>query len=150
MADEERPDNEAQADPAPDSESTGSRSPLPAIPESILEKVPEPDRQELREEISEFVESVTWGSPPHPLMSKVTEAHVGRMLDMQERGMELEAKDRNNGRWFLLAVAAIGVVVIIVLALADKDAILDDLLRLGIAFGGGFSGGYGIAQVRRH
>jgi hypothetical protein len=145
---EDTEDQPSAQEESPDS--TPPVAPPVSVPDRILSKVPPTQREELREEISEFIASASWTGPaPHPLANKVTPEHVGQMLQLQGRGMELEANDRNNGRWFLFALAILVVALIVFLALANKDEILDDVIRLGIAFVGGFSGGYGVAIARR-
>jgi hypothetical protein len=118
----------------------------PLDPE-VLDKLP----PEVRKAVESF--SLQAFSAPvfNPILNKITESHVDKVLDQTEKESEREFKDRQQGRTFALLygliAAALFVFVTIYLAGLDKELYRDLLTKIIIFFGG--SGiGYGIKAFR--
>ncbi len=90
---------------------------------------------------------------PHPLMGKVTGAHVAKILELEEKSLDYSHQDRRDARrygtWAGIGLAVLASVVILVLALTNHEALVSQLIPLAAAFVGGFGGGYGLGTVRQ-
>lgn len=86
------------------------------------------------------------GPSPHPLFHKFTSEHVDKFLDYSHQDDVNAYALASSNRWFNLAYVIVFVVflvfLIIYLAPSHKD-LLVDILKIMVAFGGGFGAGYG-------
>jgi len=86
-------------------------------------------------------------APSHPIFDKFTPEHVGKFLDYSHDDDVHEYTLARENRWFYLAyvVLAIGFLVFLIVFLtpSHKD-LLTDILRLLLAFAGGFGAGFGL------
>jgi hypothetical protein len=135
-------------EPAKDSPG-GADSPLGQLAPALSGLPPEK-----REQIESIFMALQVQSPMQsPIDRKITGAHIDRMLDGRARQTELRYQDRRESRWILSAVygftGLVVLAVVLVLALTNHDAVLTDLIKIGIAAAGGFGGGYGFSSWRR-
>jgi hypothetical protein len=119
------------------------------IPPEVLQALPEPQRVQLMSAITTLL---AIGPMPNPIAAKMNTAHITKVLELQEKEMDLEHSDRRDSRvqatLVFLAVLVLGVVVILALALSGHDAILGQLIPIGSALAGGFGGGYAVGRRR--
>jgi hypothetical protein len=129
----------------------GNGSPAAAIPiaPEVLNKLPPQARAQVE---SIFASAAFYGPVPNPIAQKVTSEHVGKLLENEARGTELEAADRKDARRFAVGfsafIALLVVALILVLTLTDHADVLDDVIRALVLFGGGFGGGFGFSEWR--
>lgn len=130
----------------PDREELTEESPIPI---EVLKKLPPEDRRV----IESLFASVTYGPVPNPLARKVTSEHIGKIIDHQDRGMQLEFEDRRDSRrWGTLVAFGLVVilaVVVLTLALTNRTAALIEVLKAIVLIAGGFGTGFGFAEYRR-
>lgn len=87
------------------------------------------------------------GQLPNPLLSKINEKHIDKILELSKADSELEYKDNHNSRkfrliYFVLLLLFSGTLIFI---LADKDNdLLMKILESTYLFLGGLAGGYGL------
>lgn len=86
------------------------------------------------------------GPMPNPIVSKLNENHIDRILDISEKEEENAYKDSQSNKaynlvYFILAILLF-VFLIIFLVKEDKE-LLVEILKIGIAIVGGFGGGFG-------
>jgi hypothetical protein len=120
---------------------------FPPPVEEFLEttKAP-PEIRKLFREMASF--SFTAGVRPqvHPIFDKFTAEHVTKFLDYNHVDDQNNYKLASSGRWIHLVWAAIilGFLVFLVIFLAkDNVILLNDILKILVAFAGGFGGGFG-------
>lgn len=115
--------------------------PSPIEPE-VLSKLPPEVRRAVEFSLQSFSAPIF-----HPIVKKITEGHIDKVLDSTEKDSQREYRDRMAGRWFGLLYALIGaglfVFVTIYLAGQDKELYRDILTKVIIFFGGGGLG-YGV------
>ena len=91
------------------------------------------------------------GNRAHPLFEKFTEDHVHKYLDYIQKDDDNEFSLRSTNRWFLLmyVVLGIGLFLFLVVYLLPKDKmIFDQIVKMFVAFAGGFGGGYGLKTYK--
>lgn len=114
------------------------------IPAEILNKLP----PEAAKEISSFLSmSSMVGRMPNPIMEKVTDQHIDKLLDAaaknDERSFENQSTSRKYTAFYVIAGISIFVFLTIFFGTSDK-AMYKDILEKIIAVGGGFLGGFGV------
>ncbi|HSS20898.1 MAG TPA: hypothetical protein VLL54_12560 [Pyrinomonadaceae bacterium] len=145
MTDEKEPDSKK-----PDEGETKNKNgekPSPLEPE-VLEKLP----PEVRKVVESFsLQAFSAGPMTNPVLGKVTEGHIDKVLDQGEKDSDREFQDRRSTRkynlLYALIAAALFVFVTIYLAGQDKE-LYRDLLTKIIIFFGGTGAGYGIKAFR--
>lgn len=91
------------------------------------------------------------GTRSHPLFDKFTDDHVHKYLDYIQKDDDNEFGIRRSNRWFYLlyAILGIGLFLFLVVYLLPKDKIVfDQIIKMFVAFAGGFGGGYGLKAYR--
>jgi hypothetical protein len=130
----------------PEVKTDGEKEAAPIDPE-VLEKLP-PD---IRRAVESFSLQAFSGPVFNPILKKINESHIDKVLDQTEKDSDREFQDRQRGRAFGLMygliAAALFVFVTIYLAGLDKELYRDLLTKIIIFFGG--SGvGYGVKAWR--
>lgn len=136
--------------PALDSEElTGSDVALPPALEQAIQKLTREQQGRVR---AFFL--VQWQRPTcHRSEPRMTDAHIKRVLALEEKTLRYTHEDRQNARrWGTIAgfgLATLAVLVILVLALTGHEALLSELIPLAAAFVGGTGAGLGFAKTRQ-
>lgn len=84
------------------------------------------------------------GPMPNPIVSKLNENHIDRILDISEKEEENAYKDSQSNKIYNLIYVLIIVIffVFLVVFLENKE-LLVEILKIVIAIVGGFGGGFG-------
>lgn len=85
-------------------------------------------------------------SPQHPIFDKFTPAHVDKFLDYNEADSKRDFTFACQNRWFHLVYVLLSVIFLsflIIFLIPSNKELLNDLLRVLIAFAGGFGAGVG-------
>lgn len=86
------------------------------------------------------------GAMPNPLLSKLNEKHIDRILDISEKEEENSFKDSQSNKIYNLIYFILGILFFIFLTVFlvkdNKDLFLE-IVKIGVAIIGGFGGGYG-------
>jgi len=126
---------------------TNGEKQVSPIDAEVLEKLP----PEVRKVFESFSLQAFAGPVYNPILKKITEGHIDKVLDQTEKDSEREFTDRLRSRIFALLyaliAAALFVFVTIYLAGQDKE-LYRDLLTKIIIFFGGAGAGYGIKAFR--
>jgi hypothetical protein len=143
------PDGAQPNVPARKRDSEDAPAPLP-IPAEVLESLP-PDVRERVE--ASFTAALYSGPFPNPIASKVTSEHITQVLNARDRATELEFKDRQHSRkWTALitgGVVVAALILILWLGLTGHDALVSDLMKIGVGAVVGAGGGYGLGRAHR-
>jgi hypothetical protein len=86
------------------------------------------------------------GPLPNPLLSKINEKHIDKILEITEKEEENSFKDAHSTKIFSLIyfIIIVSFLSFLIYYLVDKDSVLlNTILEKGLYFLGGFSGGYG-------
>lgn len=115
----------------------------------VLSDLPDDMPQEVKKTIQMAMMSASSMGRPrhHPLFEKFTEDHVHKYLDYIQKDDDNEFSLRSSNRWFYLlyTVLGLGFFSFLVIYLLPKDkALLDEILKLLVAFAGGLGSGYGL------
>ena len=119
-------------------------------PAELLAELPEDMPSEMKRVVSMAMTQASFpgaASRSHPLFDKFTDEHIHKYLDYIQRDDDFEHDLRGSNRWFYLAYTVIGVIFfgfLIVYLLPKDKALLNDILKLLIAFAGGVGSGYGL------
>lgn len=86
------------------------------------------------------------GSMPNPLLSKITESHIDKILELSDKEDNNSFKDAQSSKrynlFYFLAFVGLFIFITLYLAKEDKD-LFTDILKIVISVAGGFGGGYG-------
>ncbi len=109
----------------------------------ILEDLPPEIREIVRTGIS--MQRIS-GPLPNPLLSKINEKHIDKILELAENEDRNSYKDAQSskkyGLFYFLII--IGLFIFITLYLAKEDkALFTDIIKIVVSLAGGFGGGYG-------
>lgn len=126
-------DNNKSSDSSPESE---------FIPKDVLEQLP----PEIRKIVSMQVSSI--GTPQHnPIISKINEGHIDKILDLAGKDDERTHNDVREARkynlFYVLISVSIFIFLTIFLATSNTD-LYKEILKLFAIFAGGFGGGFGV------
>ncbi len=86
------------------------------------------------------------GAMPNPLLSKINEKHIDRILDISQKEEENSFKDAQSTKKYSLVYffAIILFFAFLIYFLVDKDkSLLLNIIEKGLYVLGGFGGGYG-------
>ena len=103
--------------------------------------------REIREQITAFISSES-GPSPHPLISKITEEHITKMIDCTDAEGEREHSSRTRIQIFsfIIILLGLGFLVFLITYLSDTQNLLGNIL-LGLgAFMGGMGTGFGLGK----
>lgn len=117
------------------------------IPTEILERMPPP----MRDTIKETFGLITSGGMGNPIAKKVTAAHIDKLLDNGEAESKREHSYRENGRFFALVYVVIAILAFFGLAWMfgkSDPELFKQVLTFIVTFGAGFAGGWGINAAR--
>lgn len=146
------PNSEETAQPS----TPGSAKQRASSAKSAVDKIAK--QPERFEEMSRSMMMMMGSGPfPNPLHEKMTEAHIGKILEISanhdEREFSLASRQQDHhdsNRWFMIAV-----LVIVLLAVGffcflfkDKPDILQPILTGILGFGAGALGGYGVGKSK--
>lgn len=112
----------------------------------ILENLPPEIKRTM-----EMAISMQTGRMPNPILSKLTEDHITKILDQSEKEDENSFKDTQSSKAYNLIYFVITVLLIVffVIYLADRDkALLLNLADKALYILAGFGGGYGFKAFR--
>lgn len=112
----------------------------------ILENLPPEIKRTM-----EMAISMQTGRMPNPILSKLTEEHITKILDQSEKEDENSFKDTQSSKAYNLIYFVITVLLIVffVIYLADRDkALLLNLADKALYILAGFGGGYGFKAFR--
>jgi len=88
-----------------------------------------------------------FGPEPDPLIDKLTEGHIDKILDISKREDEHSYEDTRQSRKFTLVYVIIFIALFVFLTVflvgADKD-LYKEAIKLFAVFLGGFGGGFGL------
>jgi hypothetical protein len=120
---------------------------LPPPVEKFLDttKAP-PEVRRLFREMASF--SFTAGIQPHvhPIFDKFTAEHVTKFLDYNHDDDQNNYKLQRSGKWFNLGyvlIVVLSLIFLIIFLAKDNVILLSDIIKVLVAFAGGFGGGYG-------
>ena len=91
------------------------------------------------------------GGRHHPLFEKFTEEHVHKYLDYIQKDDDNDFSLRSSNRWVYLLYTILGLSFFsfLVIYLLPKDKILlDQIIKLFVAFAGGLGSGYGLKSFK--
>lgn len=121
-------------------------TPIPEDMRKALEGIPEEQRKRITSMMISQYSLFERISPDASLVKKITEDHITKMLETQERAMEHSFQEDHEKRWFLLGsvIVAVGTLITLVVLLKNSPDLMERVITL--AFGGilGAAGGYGI------
>jgi len=141
MSDEKLPQSLDKPEEEKDKERDDPKPDSPLEPE-VLSKLPPDVRRAVEFSLQAFS-----GPVFHPIVKKITEGHIDKVLESAENDSKRDFKDRMAGRWFGLIYAVIGALLFIFLTIyvagQDKELYRDLLTKVIIFFGGGGLG-YGV------
>lgn len=84
--------------------------------------------------------------PVHPLFEKFTPEHIDKFLEYSHKDDENNFRLHSSSKWFHLTYVALilGMLIFLIVYLtpSNKD-LLVDILKIFVAFAGGFGGGFG-------
>jgi hypothetical protein len=105
-----------------------------------------PAEQKVRELVRrEAFGMFQFGPAPNPLVEKMTEEHITKVID----NSEADNKRSDYRIKFLAVILTIGFIAICGMFLyAGQSALLKEILTLFITFAGGFAGGYGFKAYK--
>ena len=85
------------------------------------------------------------------LADKFTPEHIDKALDIQKEGMQIEHKDNNTNRLFMLAVILViaAIIVTILVLFRDKPEMAEKILYAAGGLIAGAIGGYGYGKSKR-
>ena len=124
-----------------------------AINASEISKFDE-EIQTLPPEVKEMILSMTsiQGRVPNPIYSKITEEHITQLLKSDDKDLDNQFKYANLGRIYMLVytILGIGLFVFLTMFLINNGykELYFEILKLLIAFGGGFGVGFGVNKYR--
>jgi hypothetical protein len=125
-------------------ESSSQESP---IEPEVLKDLP----PEVRKAVESFSLQAFTGPVFHPVLKKVNEGHIDKVLDQSEkdsdREFQLEQSSKIYNLVYVLIFAALFIFITIYLANLDKE-LYRDVLKVLVGFIGGFGGGYGYKAFR--
>lgn len=90
------------------------------------------------------------GSVLHTLFGKFNERHIDKFLDSLREDDQNKYKYYSSNRWFHLAYVGIAVLflVFVFAFFANNQTILNDILKILVAFAGGLGSGYGLRSAK--
>jgi len=86
------------------------------------------------------------GATPNPILSKLNENHIDRILDIGEKEEDNSFKDSQSNKKYNLIYFIIGILLfifLIVFLVKDNKELFLEILKIGVAIIGGFGGGFG-------
>lgn len=113
------------------------------IDPEILEDLP----PEVREVVKSSIMMQRYTGPmPNPLLSKINDKHIDKILDLAEKEDTNSYNDAQSskkyGMAYFLIFIAVFIFITLYLAKDDKELFMD-ILSIVISIAGGFGGGYG-------
>lgn len=113
------------------------------IDPEIFEELPPEIREVVRTGIS--MQRIS-GPMPNPLLSKINEQHIDKILDIADKEDTNSYNDAQSNKryslFYFLAFIGLFIFITIYLAKTDKELFID-ILKIIISIAGGFGGGYG-------
>lgn len=112
------------------------------IPREVLDQLP----PEVRKFASMQISSIS-GPRQNPLVSKINEAHIDKILDLAGQDDERTHSDVRSARKYNLVYTILALLLFIFITwfLAKSDSELyKEILKLFAVFAGGFGGGFGV------
>lgn len=123
---------------------------LPGPVEAALEELPEEQREKVRSTflgLSQFT-----GPLPHPLLGKMTEEHLDKLIDGAERDNQRSYDDRKDRRNHVRFLAAAGMAVFLLASALflwmNQTELLETLIQIAMVFAGGIGVGAGFLKPR--
>jgi hypothetical protein len=146
MTDSDNPNPEVSGPSEEKEKETNNEKASPIEPE-VLEKLP-PD---LRKAVESFSLQAFSGPIFNPILKKITERHIDKVLDQTEKDSQRSFEDSQSTKKYNLIYALVAAIlfifVTVYLAGQDKELYRDILTKLIIFFGGA-GAGYGIKAFR--
>ena len=129
----------------------GDSPPLPAQRQTHGQPIPEEAAQEIQRFMSTSVSMM--GGMTHPLLDRITSAHIDSALELMRDQSSREYADRRHSRLTAVLFAAFIAVMVVGFTLAlvmlDEPGMARDITLGGISFIGGLGGGYGLSTFQR-
>ena len=91
------------------------------------------------------------GTVPSPIASKITENHIDKILELSAQDETNRFKFAKQGRWFNFAFVGLGIGLFIFITLylaKDNTELFNDLIKILVAFAGGFGTGFGYKSFK--
>lgn len=129
------------------SQSNSGKEPEGNEPEGIDPEIFEELPPEVKEVVRTGISMQRISGPmPNPLLSKINEQHIDKILDIADKEDTNTYNDAQSNKkyslFYFLAIIGLFVFITIYLAKTDKDLFID-ILKIIISIAGGFGGGYG-------
>jgi hypothetical protein len=118
------------------------------IPAEVLERLP----PQMREVVSQSIGFMSSGPMQNPIARKVTEAHIGKMIDNDEKNAVRDYRLAQTGRFFttLYILLAIGSFFAFAWMFAEKDReLFQQVVAIFATFVAGFGAGWGFNASRK-
>ena len=82
---------------------------------------------------------------------KITEEHITMMLGLEQKGIETQYKENKSNRVFIVAIAILGVglIITILVLFRDKPDMVEKILYAAGGVAAGFLGGLGVGKSKR-
>jgi len=122
------------------------------LKEKQQEKVEEPEvLNNLPPEIKKVIEmgfsmQRISGPMPNPILSKLNEKHIDKILDISEKEEDNSFKDSQSNKKYNLIYFILVIIVfifLIIFLVEDNKELLLEILKIAVAIVGGFGGGFG-------
>jgi len=124
--------------------------PLPEPVEAVLEQVPAPQREKIRESLIAMLQ--VQGPAPNPVLQKLTATHIEKLIDGADKDNERALTDRRESRSqtkFLAIAGMVGFLILSGLFLwGQQTQLLDKVIQAAIIFAGGLGAGIGLSKRR--
>ena len=112
--------------------------------ENIFEDLPPEIKRNL--EIGLSMQRISSVPLNNPITSKISEEHIDKILNISEKEEEYKYKESKSNRYFALVYVILFLAVFVFLTLYLVEEYKDiyiDILKISVAFIGGFGSGYG-------
>ena len=118
------------------------------LPSEVLERLPPP----MREMISQSIGIMSSGPMQNPIARKVTEEHIGKMIDNEQKDAERRYRLAQTGRFFTVFYVVIGIATFFgvawTFATTDKE-LFRQIIAVFATFIAGFGAGWGFTSTRK-
>ena len=130
-------------------DSPGDGADLPGPVEAVLEEIPPDQREKVRSMflgLSQYV-----GPVPNPLLGKLTDSHLDKIIDGAANENKRSFEDRDKGRSHVKVLAIGGMVTFLVASglflWTQQSDLLQFLVQVAVVFAGGIGVGAGYRRT---
>jgi hypothetical protein len=123
---------------------------LPEPVEAVLQQVPAPQREKVRETFAALLQY--HGPVPNPIFDKLTPAHVDKLIDGAAKDNERMYEDKRDGRKLEKFFVVIGVAAFLAISglflWAKQTGLLEKVIQIAVIYAGGVGTGVGLVKRR--